>query len=222
MCGITGKIYFDPSRKIDITELKKMTNTINHRGPDDEGYFIENNVGLGFRRLSIIDLNMRARQPFLNGNDSLCFNGEIYNYLELRGQLTQNASQFTTSSDTEVLSQLLARCGIEGVSRCEGMWAFAWFDSAKEQLFLCRDRFGEKPLYIYESQEDLFFGSEPKFIFALLGRKLEVDQTQLKRYLVNGYKSIYKSSNTFFKGLSEIPPGTYKIYDSKEVKTVKY
>ncbi len=224
MCGIAG--YFGrtppPPERIETCQA-----LMQRRGPDDTGsYAIKTQDGrflnLLHSRLSIIDLNIRARQPFLNGNNSLCFNGEIYNYLELKGRLATTADRFTTSSDTEVLSELLVRDGIEGVSLCEGMWAFAWFDSANEQLYLCRDRFGEKPLYIYESHEDLFFGSEPKFIFALLGRKLEVNQTQLKRYLVNGYKSIYKSSNTFFEGLSEISPGTYKVYSSNEVKTKKY
>ncbi len=224
MCGIAG--YFGRT-PLSRERIEKCQTLMQRRGPDDTGSYVSKTrdgrfLNLLHSRLSIIDLNDRARQPFLNRNSSLCFNGEIYNYLELRGYLTKATGQFRTSSDTEVLSELLFKEGIQGVSLCEGMWAFAWFDSTKEQLYLCRDRFGEKPLYIYEGEEDLFFGSEPKFIFALLGRKLKVDETQLKRYLVNGYKSIYKSSSTFFKGLSEVSPGTYNIYGSEKRKNLKY
>lgn len=189
------------------------------RGPDDEGFVTRKtregmHLYLLHARLSIIDLDSRARQPFTNGGDTLCYNGEVYNYLELRRRLAATGTTFQTESDTEVLAQLLSRDGMQGVSACEGMWAFAWFDGVREQLHLCRDRFGEKPLYLYEDEEDVYFGSEPKFIFALLGRKLPVNRTQLRRYLVNGYKALYKGNDTFFEGLSELPSGSYRTYGS--------
>lgn len=187
------------------------------RGPDDEGLVIQRtregkNLYLLHSRLSIIDLDRRARQPFQRGSDVLCYNGEIYNYLELRGKLLQTGSVFQTASDTEVLAELLSKRGPLALSSCEGMWSFAWFDADSGQLILSRDRFGEKPLYIYEDGADVYFGSEPKLIFALLGRKLPVNQTQIKRYLVNGYKSLYKGRETFFEGLFELQPGNYRIY----------
>ena len=115
---------------------------------------------------------------------------------------------FTTTSDTEVLMQTLDQLGWQGLDRCEGMWAFAVYDEANGSLTLCRDRFGEKPLCLYRDVGGLYFGSEPKFIVALLGRRLDVDRSHLYRYLVNGYKALYKDDRTFFEGMTELAPGS--------------
>lgn len=184
------------------------------RGPDASGDLsIRTESGrhvlLLHSRLSIIDLDDRANQPYRAGNTYLSYNGEIYNYLELKRDLETSGIQFTTSSDTEVLARLLAQRGVTALSACEGMWSFAWFDGTSESLLLSRDRFGEKPLYLYQDGEDLYFGSEAKFIFALVGKPLPVNYNHLKRYLVNGYKSLYKKNETFFIGLRELSPGTY-------------
>jgi len=173
-------------------------------------------------RLSIIDLDPRSRQPFVHGADILFYNGEIYNYLELRDKLISKGVTFDTKSDTEVLSKLLSCDGIQGVTACEGMWAFAWFEGASGQLHLCRDRFGEKPLYLYEDEEGVYFGSEPKFIFALLGRKLPINRVHLRRYLVNGYKALYKGHDTFFEGLQELTPGSYRSYGAGVTQDTTY
>lgn len=193
------------------------------RGPD-----AENRVALRTRsgshlhllhsRLSIIDLDHRADQPFSVDGCVLSYNGEVYNYPELRAALEKEGEKFSTSSDTEVLARQLVRKGIEGVRACEGMWGFAWYDANTGSLYLCRDRFGEKPLYVYRNEEGVYFGSEPKFIFALLGRALPVNRRQLSRYLVNGYKALYKTRETFFEGLHEVAAGAYLECDGRAAK----
>lgn len=214
MCGIAG--YFG-NQTINSDRLSSCAAQMRRRGPDDEGLVTRRtsdgrNLYLLHSRLSIIDLDRRARQPFERGSDVLCYNGEVYNYLELREGLKKTGCTFQTASDTEVLAELLRTQGLAALSACEGMWSFAWFDGEREELHLSRDRFGEKPLYLHEDDQGVYFGSEPKFIFAMLGRKLPVNQTQIKRYLVNGYKSLYKGRETFFQGLSEIEPGSYRTY----------
>jgi asparagine synthase (glutamine-hydrolysing) len=164
-------------------------------------------------RLRIIDLDERANQPFARGEGHLCFNGELYNYLELRQSLIRQGQVFVTESDTEVLASVLDSWGADGLDDCEGMWAFGWLD--KDGLLLCRDRFGEKPLYVFEDAGGVYFGSEPKFIFSLLGYRLPIDTNHLHRYLVNGYKALYKQGGqTFFRGLTELAPGTLARFDA--------
>lgn len=185
------------------------------RGPDGHGSIATRiggrNAYLLHSRLRIIDLDPRANQPFKRADGHLCFNGEVYNYLELREKLNQGGEAFTTESDTEVLAAILATQGWQGLDTCEGMWAFAWVDS--QGLMLSRDRFGEKPLFIFEDASGVYFGSEPKFIFALLGHRLPINHHHLRRYLVNGYKALYKGTDCFFSGLSELPPGTMLAFD---------
>ncbi len=207
MCGIAG--FLGPqsiaSNKIDAC-LKLM----GRRGPDavQSSYHELKSGGvvqLLHSRLSIIDLDERANQPFETDKGILSYNGELYNYLEVTEGLKDRGLSFRTSSDTEVLAKLLSIDGLNGLDQCEGMWGFAWFDKNEEVLYLSRDRFAEKPLYYYEDQTGLYFGSEPKFIFALLGRRLSPDVDHLRRYLVNGYKSLYKQPATFFNDLKEVP-----------------
>lgn len=220
MCGIAGYLG---ERNLTLATINSCLALMKRRGPDDKGFNTRTTLAgkhlyLLHTRLSIIDHNQRSQQPFLNGEDILCYNGEVYNYLEVRSRLAARGETFQTASDTEVLSKLLARDGIQGISAFEGMWAFAWFDATNDDLYICRDRFGEKPLYFYEGSDGVYFGSEPKFIFALLGRKLPINQTQLKRYLVNGYKALYKSDATFFEGLRELSPGHYRAYGAQKEK----
>lgn len=212
MCGIAG--YFGtaslPQKRIDAC-LKVM----GRRGPDGTGLFHrtvgERSAYLLHSRLRIIDLDPRANQPFARGGGQLCYNGELYNYLELRGELSTRGEAFHTLSDTEVLAAVIGVLGVEGLDRCEGMWAFAWLD--ERGLLLSRDRFGEKPLYIHEDASGVYFGSEPKFVMALLGHRLPVNVRHLYRYLVNGYKALYKQPQTFFLGLRELAPGTVASFD---------
>jgi asparagine synthase (glutamine-hydrolysing) len=180
------------------------------RGPDAQGTYVhgegtERQVLLLHTRLSIIDLDARADQPFLKHKKALIFNGEIYNYLEIRATLERQGRMFRTRSDTEVLLEALDAWGVEGLDRLEGMWAFACYDERDGALLLGRDRFGEKPLYLHAAEHGLFFGSESKLLFALNGERPRPDIKQLHRYLINGYKSLYKQAATFFEAVSEVP-----------------
>ena len=207
MCGIAG--YAGPAplgpERIDAT-LPLMR----HRGPDDQSVRsfetpAGRHVSLLHARLAIIDLAERSNQPFRVGDRWMAYNGELYNYLEVRRALGDE--RFATDSDTEVMLHQLVRHGWEGLDACEGMWAFASYDQSTGEIALCRDRFGEKPLYLYREGDALYFGSEIKFIAAMLGRPLRPNLRHLQRYLVNGYKSLYKSPETFFEGVSELPAG---------------
>lgn len=207
MCGIAG--YLGPL-ELEQERLDECLARMRRRGPDASGVyrgaFGDRRVCLLNTRLAIIDLDPRSNQPFRAGSKLLTTNGELYNYVELRDRLDV---PLTTDGDTEVLANLLAERGPEALSDCEGMWAFALWDEADGTLVLSRDRIGEKPLYLYEDSTGLYFGSEVKFITALLGRRLDVNYDHVYRHLVNGYKSLYKAGHTFFTGLRELPPGTY-------------
>lgn len=208
MCGIAG--YFG-TRELEEAHIKACLHKMKQRGPDMQDYRVYSEQGhqcyLLFSRLSILDLDERSNQPFELGNEVLNFNGELYNYLELKAALQQQGTEFHTRSDTEVLLQQLRHFGVEGLDACEGMWAFAYYRQDSQELSLSRDRFGEKPLYLYRDETGLYFASEVKFIFALLGRTLPIHFPHLYRYLVNGYKSLYKQSSSFFEGISELQPG---------------
>lgn len=207
MCGIAG--HAGPS-VLPGERIERTLSLMRHRGPDDQAHRgfttpAGHHVDLLHGRLSIIDLDARANQPFRTGSTWLAYNGELYNYLEVRDELRD--VQFRTTSDTEVVATALDRGGWDALDRCEGMWAFASYDERTGTLGLCRDRFGEKPLYVYRDGEDLYFGSEVKFIVSLLGRPLRVNYRHLHRYLVNGYKALYKSEDTFFEGVFEVRGG---------------
>ncbi len=216
MCGIAGYIgpHSIPSERIDAC-LRAMR----RRGPDAAGVYDHRpapgrRVYLLHSRLSIIDLDERANQPFRAGSNVLVYNGELYNYVELKQELTAAGHEFITQSDTEVLLRALAHWGPAGLDRCEGMWAFALYDEASGTLRLCRDRFGEKPLYLFRADGGLYFASEVKFIRALRGQGFDINDNHLCRYLVNGYKSLYKTRETFFVGIEELPPASLLTVDA--------
>lgn len=206
MCGIAGYIG---KTEIDQARISKTLDLMRNRGPDNRDYVSisegDVNVVLLHSRLSIIDLEARSNQPFTIGDCTIIYNGEIYNYIELRQQLEQEGVSFRTESDTEVLLQCYIRYGEACVNYFEGMWSFAIYDRKNARLFLSRDRFAEKPLYYYSTPDGIFFASEVKFIQSLMDSKLTVNYQQLLRYLVNGYKSLYKTEDTFFLGLKELP-----------------
>ena len=216
MCGIAG---FYGTRDIPDAAVNACLGLMKQRGPDASGVKrIASAAGrrgvLLHTRLSIIDLDSRANQPFNIGKKWLSYNGEVYNYIEVREELEKRGAGFMTASDTEVLLAALDRGGMDALDRCEGMWSFALFDEADGSLTLCRDRFGEKPLYIHRAPEGIYFGSEVKFLFALMGRSLPVNRRHLMRYLVNGYKALYASDDCFFEELDECAPGTWLRIDS--------
>lgn len=210
MCGIAGYIG---TSAIDQGRTDACLRLMHHRGPDASGTYEHvtldgRRVYLLHTRLSIIDLDERANQPLRFGPHVMVFNGELYNYRELRRDAGWTNGELRTESDTEVLLRVLARDGVSGLDACEGMWALALYDERDGSLILIRDRFGEKPLYIFEADEGLYFASEIKFIRALRGRPLAVNFDHLFRYLVNGYRALYKNGAAFYEGLRELPPAS--------------
>jgi asparagine synthase (glutamine-hydrolysing) len=224
MCGIAGHLGTEelpPSRIQDTIKLMEK------RGPDAQDYCVmsgsESQITLVHTRLSIIDIEKRSNQPFTIGPCSVIFNGELYNYLELKSELKKQGVIFTTSSDTEVLLQCYLKYGIFCTKKFEGMWSFAIWDSRTEELILSRDRFGEKPLYYTRSGGDIFFASEIKALKALSGNRFEINEDQLLRYMILGYKSLYKKPQTFLREVIELESGCSMVVSRHgECKTLRY
>jgi asparagine synthase (glutamine-hydrolysing) len=217
MCGIAGYFGTEPPPPERVAQTLRL---MHRRGPDAAASYAFKTAGgrqavLLHTRLSIIDLDDRANQPFRVGSQVLIYNGELYNYVELRRELESRGQRFQTQSDTEVLLRTFAEFGTDGLDRCEGMWAFAVLNEADGSLLLSRDRFGEKPLYLFRDATGIFFGSEIKFLAALRGRPFEVNDEHLYRYLVNGYKSLYKARDTFFRGVTELPAASVLRVDAE-------
>ena len=217
MCGFVGFCSKDVK---DRNVIKEMNNQIIHRGPDSDGYYFDKDVNFGFRRLSIIDLH-EGSQPILNesGDTAIIFNGEIYNYQELREDLVAKGYKFKTHTDTEVILHGYEEYGEEGIlAKLRGMFAFTIWDSKKEKLFGARDHFGIKPYYYALLDGDLLFGSEVKSFLKYPKFKKEVNEKALKHYLVFQYNPL---EETFFKGVKKLRPGHYYIYENgkMEIKT---
>ena len=212
MCGIAGYIG---TREIPSERLADGLSLMWRRGPDAGDIYTHRRgnrvVHLLHSRLSIIDLHHRADQPFERDGGVLVYNGELYNYPELREGLRRAGSPFHTTGDTEVAAASLGLHGTEALDQWEGMWAFALYEPVSGRLTLSRDRFGEKPLYVLDDGHGIYFASEPKFIAMLRGAPLEPDYEHLRRYLVNGYKALYKQPASFYAGLQEVQPGTSLI-----------
>ncbi len=224
MCGIAGYIGKSPP---DLNYLKRTSKILDHRGPNGEGFYTykhkDNSVALIHRRLSIIDLDDRSNQPFIYNGTALVFNGEIYNYIEVRKNLEEVGHVFKTKGDTEVLIHALCQWGENALDKLEGMWAFAWYNEKKGTLILSRDRFAEKPLYFWEKNNGLYFSSEIKGLATLAGEWPKINENHLLRNLVNGYRSLYKTSETFFREVRELPSGNcLKINSSNKISFQKY
>ena len=209
MCGIAGYIG---KKKLSDDLLEKALGKMDSRGPDAQGVYKYETKGLYVyllhKRLSILDLDSRSNQPFKNGKDILVFNGEIYNYKEVRKQLETKGVPFVTSSDTEVLLKALSHFDTDAMDLLEGMWSFATFNETSETLILSRDRFGEKPLYTYQTDSGCYFASETRTLRTIANRIFDINYDQLKRLLVNGHKSLYKQKESFYKGIDEIDLAT--------------
>ncbi len=223
MCGIAGKIYFEKEREISLNELKKMTDVIYHRGPDDEGHYINNNVGLGFRRLSIIDLHT-GHQPLANQDESLwiTFNGEIYNYQELRIDLEKKGYQFKTNTDTEAIVNLYQEYGEKCVDYLRGMFAFVIWDDKQKLLFGARDRFGIKPFHYYMDNEKFVWGSEMKSISACDGIKKDINLESLDYYFAYSYTP---RNQSIFNQIKKLKPGhffKFSLYKKEKLKIEQY
>ena len=224
MCGIAGFIGY---KKISNTNVLDTLKLMRNRGPDTQNYKIYNknklNVYLLHSRLKIIDLRNSANQPFVDGKYTLIFNGEIYNYLELKEELKKKGVKFKTKSDSEVLLKTYIYFGNEAFNKFEGMWSLAIWNNRNKELVLSRDRFGEKPLYIYKTLNGIFFGSEIKFIKSLTQEKFLISDQQISRYLIQGYKSLFKSENTFYKKIKHFPKSNFlTINRSLNLKMKKY
>src|SRR5215469_4311308 len=180
MCGIAGFVLRD--MQAELAAVRAMCDQIRHRGPDDEGFYLEGGCALGMRRLSIIDLS-GGHQPIANEDRSVwvVFNGEIYNYRELRSSLEARGHRFQTNSDTEILVHLYEQEGPEGVARLRGMFAYAIWDARRRRLFLTRDRFGKKPLYYAILPGGIYFASELKCL-RVAGVPAEIDRDALRLF----------------------------------------
>jgi len=217
MCGINGFNWKDEEL------IKKMNERIRHRGPDDEGYYVDDNVSLGNVRLSIIDLSKAGHQPMCNETEDIwiVYNGEIYNYMELRKELEEKGHIFKSNTDTEVIIHSYEEWGTECVEKFNGMWAFAIYDKRKNILFLSRDRFGIKPLYYYIDDDKFIFSSEIKAILLHNIARAPNDEI-IFDFLC--FDLIDHTEYTFFKNIMRIMPGNNAIFDieNKKLKIWRY
>lgn len=214
MCGIAGLITKD----FNIEDaLNRAHNVQSHRGPNNQSSYIKNseiwNIGLAHQRLSIIDLKDESNQPmFHNDQGIIIFNGEIYNYLEIKDELIQEGYNFKTNSDTEVLLVCLHHFGIEqALDRLNGMWSFIWYNIQDEKIYMCRDRMGVKPLHYYINGDNIFFSSEIKTILEMSGDKFGLNLQKVGEYLVQSL--LATNEDTFFEGIYRLKPGTYAEFD---------
>ncbi|WP_162127533.1 asparagine synthase (glutamine-hydrolyzing) [Flavobacterium phycosphaerae] len=211
MCGINGILKFNHT-KVDEKQLLKMRDALEHRGPDDAGYFIQDNIGLGHRRLSIIDTSAAGHQPFISENKryALVFNGEIYNYKSFYPELKNKGIVIKTGSDTEVLLHLFEHYGMDFLKRLHGMFAFAIWDTLEKKLILARDRMGVKPLYYAFYENSIYFASEQKALFTA-GVPLEISENGMDEYFFNRFVG---GENTLYNRVKKVLPGHYMVLEN--------
>jgi asparagine synthase (glutamine-hydrolysing) len=219
MCGIVG-ILGSAARPVDDAVLRSMNDSLWHRGPDDEGFLVQDRVGLGMRRLSIIDV-AGGRQPMHNEDKSIwaVFNGEIYNYAHLREDLERRGHHFYTKSDTETLVHLYEEYGDAGVTRLRGMFAYALWDERRQRLFVARDRLGQKPLYYARFQGRLYFASELRAFRRVPGFPRELNEASVQRYLAYLY---VPGPETIWRDVVELPPAHYLVAEGDAVSVHRY
>lgn len=217
MCGFVG-FCDDSKNKKKI--IRDMADIIKHRGPDSDGYYVDNNIALGFRRLSIIDLD-KGSQPIFNEDKDkvIVFNGEIYNYKEIREELKSKGHKFSTNTDTEVILHGYEEYKEDILNKLRGMFAFVIYDIKEKSLFGARDFYGIKPFYYYYDNENFLFGSEIKSFLGSPNFKKELNKDMLSQYLTFQCSI---GEDTFFKNTYKLLPGHYFIYKDKELKVKKY
>ena len=223
MCGIAGVIA---KRPLPSDRIEAAYQALHVRGPDGHGVYQSKlgdwSVTLIHARLAIIDLDSRGKQPFLRDDLALCYNGEIYNYLESRQALQGLGDTFQTETDTEVLAAQLRRFGPhQGLDGMEGMWAFAAHDERAGEVWLSRDRFGEKPLLLWQIDDALYFASSIKALAAMAGYWPEPNLARLGRYLVHGYKAVHTTNDTAFEGVQSLLPGTVMTVTNAQLAHAK-
>jgi len=205
MCGIAGIVKLNPDDTVDEVRVKRMRDVLRHRGPDGEGLWLDGPVGLGHRRLSIVDVTA-GHQPMANEDETvwITYNGEIYNHARLRPELQANGHRYRTRSDTETIVHLYEELGERCVERLQGMFAFAIWDRRRSRLLLARDRLGIKPLYYAVTDDELLFASEIKAILAGSNHRPAFNDAVLPEYLASGFVS---GEDTFFRGIRKLLPG---------------
>lgn len=221
MCGINGILHLQSQKKVDERILTKMRDSLEHRGPDDKGLFVENNIGFGHRRLSILDVSTAGHQPFLSddGRYVLVYNGEIYNFKDFYPELKSNGFDIRTNSDTEVLLKLFQLHGLKMLNRLNGMFAFAIWDKMEKKLTVVRDRMGVKPLYYSFYNETFYFASEQKALFTA-GVPLKMAQDGLEEYIFNRFVA---GENTLYENVKKVLPGhIMTIHEGGKVTTEKW
>ncbi len=220
MCGITGMIYRDLQRPVAPETLQRMCDVLAHRGPDDDGQLIDGHVGLGMRRLSVMDMD-NGRQPIANedGRIWVVFNGEMYNYLDVRKHLERQGHVFATQTDTETIVHAYEAYGESCAEVFNGMFAFAVWDAHQQRLILARDRLGIKPLYYYEDGERLIFGSELKAILAHPEVPRQLDFEALDSFLTCEY---IPAPLSIFQGIRKLSPGHVFVWDAKGSRLQPY
>jgi asparagine synthase (glutamine-hydrolysing) len=220
MCGICGVYYFEIGRSVENRTLSKMCRRLIHRGPDDQGYYVQNNVGLGMRRLSIIDL-VTGHQPIFSEDKSkvIVCNGEIYNFPSLRQELQHKGHRFCTKTDTETIIHLYEEQGYEFLKELNGIFALALYDEKENQLILARDFVGVKPLYYYLDNDKLLFSSEIKAILSYEGLEKDIDMVGLSQYTTLGY---IPSPQTIFKYIKKLPPAHFLVSTPSGIKLSRY
>ncbi|MBH11183.1 MAG: asparagine synthase (glutamine-hydrolyzing) [Candidatus Marinimicrobia bacterium] len=220
MCGIAG-IIKQGARKDELRDqIQKILKTIKHRGPDDQGEYIDTNLAIGMTRLSIIDIE-NGKQPISNSDNSvvLVCNGEIYNYRELKEALSIKGHTFKTNSDVEVILHGYLEYGVEFIHQLRGMFAFCLWDSRKKRIWLARDRLGIKPLYYSFDQKMFVFCSEIKGILSLRKENISFENSQIRIALTKRFND---SDSTVFKGIKKMPPGSYFLIENNQIKEKKY
>ena len=220
MCGIAGIVNTEGDGRIEAASIRAMCQAIVHRGPDDEGVYVKGGVGLGMRRLSIIDI-AGGHQPVFNEDKTvwIVFNGEIYNFPELRPDLERRGHKFCTNSDTEVIVHLYEEYGVQCVQKLRGMFAFALYDANKRSLLLARDRLGKKPLHYAFVKGQLYFGSEIKSILTVAPELGRVNETALLQYLYFGY---ILDPISAFQPIQKVPPGHILEFRNGEIRVSSY
>ncbi len=221
MCGITGILNLD-NKPVDLPVIERMTDIIAHRGPDGEGFWNEGNIGFGHRRLAILDLSAHGHQPMMSFDKRyvLIYNGEIYNFRELRIELEQYGYKFHSQTDTEVLLNAWHKWHTKAIDKLNGMFAFALWDRKEHELFLVRDRYGIKPLYYWYHENKIVFASEIKSILQVPGYSVDVNISALNQYF--SFQNIF-TDTTLFKDIKLLSAGNYIcIKANKEIKQTQY
>jgi asparagine synthase (glutamine-hydrolysing) len=221
MCGICGILNYKNLHPVALEQIVSMYRVMQHRGPDGHGHYVDGHLALGHCRLSILDTSDRGRQPMASADGSIIisFNGEIYNYVELRDRLASEGYSFRTGTDTEVIIQMYRRYGEQCLEYFVGMYAFALWDATAKRLFMARDRLGVKPFYYLETTSGLIFASEIKAILQVTDEKPRVDRCALDRFMTFGYAP---GEETIFQGIRKLAPGHCMSLQNGHLKTTQY